>query len=76
MAVTFAGDLPRRQVAFDGRVDDARTQRFGEHQPIAHMNPLFGKNPVGVDETGHGKPVFQLFILHAVSTQQAPHPLL
>ena len=57
------------ELALNGRGDDARADRLGQQQDIAHARAAVGKHTVERDKAAHGQAVLGLVVVDGVATR-------
>jgi len=68
---SFGFEGGRSEAFLDRGGDDASAERFGEEEVVACLGPGIGNDAVRVDESGHGKSVEGLGVLHGVSSGES-----
>ena len=63
------------ELALNGRGDDARADRLGQQQNIAHVRAAVGEHAVEWHKTAHGQAVLGLVVVDGVAARDgAPRP--
>ena len=57
------------ELALNGRSDDARADRLGQQQCIAHARAAVGKQAIERDKTAHGQAVLGLIVIDGVAAR-------
>ena len=57
------------ELALNGRSDDARADRLGQQQNIAHACTAVGKHAVERDKTAHGQAILGLVVVDGVTAR-------
>lgn len=64
-----AGAILFDELALNGRGDDARADRLGQQQDIAHARAAVGEHAVERDEAAHGQAVLGLVVVDGVTAR-------
>ena len=57
------------ELALNGRSDDARADRLGQQQSIAHARAAVGEHAIERDKTAHGQAVLGLIVIDGVAAR-------
>lgn len=57
------------KLALNGRGDDARADRLGQQQDVAHARAAIGKHTIERDKAAHGQAVLGLVVVDGVAAR-------